>query len=96
MSDVPPAAPLDLDRFSEALRRWVYDRVARMQFGRPNGSESYGPEEAGLQVVFFGGRWFAVWTDPEEQPGVPVRLRFQIVRILASADDPAEIELHAV
>ena len=98
MSDAPESAPLDLARFTEGLRRRLYDRVVRIQFSPSDSGFPYTPDEAGLQVVcLFGRWWFALWTDPEEPPAVPAYLRTQIVRIIqASPDDPEEIVLSAV
>ena len=95
MPDVSQSIAPDFDRFSEALRRRLYERVVEIQF-RPGEDAPYTPDEAGLQVVCFGGRWFALWTDPEEPPAVPARQRVQIVRIERSPGDPAEIALYAV
>jgi len=92
MPDVPESSRLDLDRYSEALRRWLYDRVVEIQFSPPD--STLAPDEAALQVLCFWGRWFAIWTDPE--PTGPRRLRFQIVRIEVSREDPADIQLYAV
>jgi hypothetical protein len=96
MPDLSQSAPLDLDQFSEALRRRLYDRVVQIHFNSSDAAVPYGPDEAGLQVLCLGGRWFAVWKDLEEPPGAPERLRLQIVGIRASPDDPEEIELYAV
>ena len=96
MSDVPEPTPVDLDRFSEALRRWLYDRVVQIQFGLQDSTAACTPDEAGLQVVCLGGTWFALWADPNQPPALPTRLRLQIVRIAASREHPWDIELHAV
>ena len=56
MSDVPESTPVDLDRFSEALRRWLYDRVVQIQFSLQDSTAAYTPDEAGLQVVCLGGQ----------------------------------------
>ena len=96
MTDVPRHAPLDLDRFSEGLRRRLYDRVVQLQFSPADSGLAYTPDEAWLQIVCCWGRWFAVWTDPEEPPVVPARLRAHIVRIEVSQEDAADIELYAV
>jgi hypothetical protein len=94
MSDAPEPSRLDLDRYSEALRRWLYDRVVQIQFSPAD--STFTPDEASLQILCILGRWFAIWTDPGQPPAVPVRLRFQVVRIGVSRDDPADIQLYAV
>ena len=85
---------MDLDRYSEALRRWLYDRVVQIQFSPPDFTLT--PDEAALQVLCILGRWFAIWTDPDQPPVVPVRLRIQVVRIGVSHEDPADIQLYAI
>ena len=57
MSDAPESAPLDLARFTEGLRRRLYDRVVRIQFSPPDSGFPYTPDEAGLQVVCLCGRY---------------------------------------
>jgi len=94
MPDAPEPGRLDLDRYSEALRRWLYDRVVQIHFS-PSDS-TLAPDEAALQVLCVLGRWFAVWTDPEQPPAMPAQLRFQVVRIEVSREDPADIQLYAV
>ena len=94
MPDDPKFTPLDLDRFSETLRRRLYDRVAQIQFSPPDSTPT--PDEAGLQIVWAWGRWLALWMDPEEPPTVPASLRFHVVRIGVSHENPADIELNAV
>jgi hypothetical protein len=94
MSDAPEPSRLDLDRYSEALRRWLYDRVVQIQFSPPDSTLT--PDEAALQILCILGRWFAIWTDLDQPPAVPVRLRFQVVRIGVSREDPADIQLYAV
>lgn len=96
MSDVPESTPVDLDRFSEGLRRWLYDRVVQIQFSLQDSTAAYTPDEAGLQIVCLGGQWFALWADPNQPPALPTRLRLQVVRIAASREHPSDIELHAV
>jgi hypothetical protein len=94
MSEAPEPGRLDLDRYSEALRRWLYDRVVQIQFSPPDFTLT--PDEAALQVLCILGRWFAIWTDRDQPPVVPARLRFQVVRIGVSRDDPADIQLYAI
>lgn len=96
MSEVPQATPLDLDRFSEALRRWLYDRVVQIQFSPSDSTSTATPDDAGLQVISLVGRWFAIWRDPDQPPMSPARLRIQIARIEPSHEHPWDIELHAV
>lgn len=94
MPDASEPSRLDLDRYSETLRRWLYDRVAQIQFSPPGSTPT--PDEAALQVLCVLGRWFAVWMDAEQPPAVPVRLRVQIARIEVSREDPEDVQLYAV
>jgi hypothetical protein len=43
----------------------------------------YTPEEAGLQVAFLLGRWYAVWRQLEEPEDVPPSQRYEVLRIEA-------------
>ena len=72
MSYSAGSAAFDLTRFREATRRRLYERIAESEFGGVGSPEA---DEAGLQVVHFGGRWFALWQDLEEPPTAPERLR---------------------
>lgn len=94
MRDAPAPSRLDLNGYSETLRRWLYDRVVQIQFSSADSTRT--PDEAALQVLCLLGRWFAVWTDPEQPTTMPARLRFQVVRIEVSREDPADIQLYAV
>ncbi len=89
MAHSPGSGAFDLMRFSEATRRWLYERIAASEFG---GALGPGPDEAGLQVVHFGGRWFALWQDLEEPATSPERLRFRLVRIGARLGEPGELD----
>ncbi len=94
MPDAPELSRLDLDRYSEGLRRWLYDRVVQIQFSPPDSTLT--PDDAALQVLCVLGRWFAIWADPEQPPAVPGRLRFQVARIEVSRENPADIQLYAM
>lgn len=77
MAETP--SELDLNRFSESTRRRLYDRIAEIQFG--GRGDAHAPDDSGLQVVFFAGRWFATWTDLEEPLWRPLPLRMRIARV---------------
>lgn len=106
MPDVSESTPFDLSRFSESIRRRLYDRIVEIQFPPPDPSEpvapedlhrvAYQPDEAQLQVVFLFGRWFAFWRDLEEPDHRPERLRVELVRIEVSREKPADITLYEV
>jgi hypothetical protein len=73
--------PIDLNRVTERTRRQVYDAVAAVFFDREDTSRTYSPEEAGLAVHYFAGRWFAVWTDLDACADLPEDVRRQVLRI---------------
>jgi hypothetical protein len=73
----PPSHPpgLDLETYSEATRRALYDIVVAVHFTAPAAPAvvargdwfpDYSPDEAGLVVHFCRGRWLAWWTRLEE------------------------------
>ncbi|HEX6898873.1 MAG TPA: hypothetical protein VF789_04135 [Thermoanaerobaculia bacterium] len=88
---MPEESSWDLSRFTETIRRRLYDRIAA-DLGVL--SVSYTADQAGLQIWFFAGRWFAVWADLEEPPEQPAALRTRLVRIGVGAN--GEIELFDV
>jgi hypothetical protein len=90
MAETP--SELDLTRFSESLRRRLYDRIVEIQFAGQG--DTHTPDDSGLQVVFFAGRWFATWTDLEEPLWRPVPLRMRVVRVGLGASQ--EVELYDV
>ncbi len=90
MADTP--SELDLTRFSESTRRRLYDRIAEIQF--TGEGEAHTPDDSGLQVVYFAGRWFATWTDLAEPLWRPVPLRMRIVRVGLGSSQ--EVELYEV
>lgn len=99
LSEVYP--PLDLSRYTEHAHREVYARVVAIQFGpllvgRDWTVSTYSPDDAGLMVFYVFGRWFAVWTNIEEPPSLPVARRVELVRIQAAPDSPEGIMLHEV
>jgi hypothetical protein len=92
MPEPSQAGGFDLTRFSEGTRRRLYDRISEIVFAPPGTGTT--PDQAGLQVVFFAGRWFATWLAVEETPDLPDRLRIRLVRIVTPRNEPAEIELY--
>jgi hypothetical protein len=90
MADAP--SEVDLTRFSESTRRWLYDRIVEIQFGGER--DAHAPDDSELQVVYFAGRWFATWTDLEEPLWRPTPLRKRIVRVGLGSD--REIALYDV
>lgn len=79
----------DLDEapYSEALRRLLYDAVARI----------VEPDAGDLVVFHAWGRWFAVWQDlGEDAGGLPVSRVWQVVRLAADRSAPDGVLLHEV
>jgi|GEM_PF-1667878 len=77
--DLPPeTAPLtlDLERFSEAARRAIYEDVVRSRFR--SGPSSPAPDDFEIQVVYFYGRWMVLyrklWEIPPPGSDVPREL----------------------
>lgn len=94
MSESPDARHLDFTRFSEVIRRHLYDQVAASHFDQPDAGPT--PDQAMLQVFYVAGRWFAGWIDPGAPAGAPDHLRLRLVRIGWQDAEPGAIELYEV
>ncbi len=93
----PPSLPADLDLevYTEATRRALYDLVVAVHFTAPAAVKrgdwypDYSPDEAGLVVLFAHGRWLAHWTRLEEATSdLPEPRRQALVRIQAARRHP--------
>jgi hypothetical protein len=91
----PP--PLDLETYSEATRRALYDLVVAVHFTPPPdrtaGDDSpdwypdYTPDQADLAIHFWNARWLASWTRLEELASdLPADRRRALVRIQAAPE----------
>jgi len=94
MPGSPQSIPLNLDRYSEAARRQLYDAILLSCFspwiegGDPDGPGAfYSAEAAELCVFFVWGRWFAMWNRLEVPPYDPEAKRVELLRI-KTADTP--------
>jgi hypothetical protein len=87
MAETPSG--LDLTRFSESTRRTLYEWIAGLEFAK--WKEAPAPDDSGLQVVYFAGRWFATWTDLEEPIWQPTSLRVRILRVGTGSDQTVEL-----
>ena len=92
---------LDLERFSEGTRQVIYAAVVATHWNAPAESPddfvpSYTPDEAGLQVVFLYGRWWAVWRQLEEPEDIPPAQRWEVLRIEADPDAPFGVSFTGV
>jgi hypothetical protein len=101
----PPSRPpgLDLETYSEATRRALYDIVVAIHFTAPaevargDWYPDYSPDEAGLVVHFCRGRWLAWWTRLEEAASdLPESRRHAFVRIQAAPGAPYGVVFHEV
>jgi hypothetical protein len=95
----PQFTPSALHRYSESLRRQLYDAVVAHVW-TPTGPgdyvPDYTPDSAGLTVVYLFGRWFVFWVELEEPDTAPNDQRIQVARIIASPDSPFGIQLSEV
>ncbi len=92
-STKPPSLPshLDLEVYTEATRRVLYDIVVAIHFTAPgevargDWYPDYSPDQAGLVVNFTSGRWLACWSRLEEAASdLPEARRISLVRIQAA------------
>jgi hypothetical protein len=83
--DSPSIAHLDLSVFSEATQRALYEVVVADNFRQTEPSPGevlvpqYTPEQAGLEVVWAWGRWFATWLKLELPDNLPEAERREIL-----------------
>jgi hypothetical protein len=94
---------LDLEVYTEATRRALYDIVVAVHFTAPaevargDWYPDYSPDEAGLVVHFCRGRWLALWTRLEEAASaLPESRRQAFVRIQAAPEAPCGVAFHEV
>lgn len=79
---------LDLSRSDDATRQVLYGLVVKDNF-LPQELEDpgdiwvppYTPEEAGLEIYFQNGRWFATWLKLEEPADLPESERRELLRL---------------
>lgn len=104
-STKPPSnlSERDLETFSEATRRVLYDIVVAVHFTAPAEAApgdcypDYTPDQAGLVVDFSRGRWLAGWCRLEEvDPDLPECCRQALVRIQAQPEAPFGVAFYEV
>jgi hypothetical protein len=91
--------PQSLTRYTEALRRELYDAVVwHIWTPRDPGDyvPTYTPDAAQLTVTYMHGRWIVAWTDLEEEAEASPDQRAVMSRILASPDSPSGIMLSEI
>jgi hypothetical protein len=90
-------AHLDFSVFSEETRQRLYEVVAAENFG-PTEEElaevpvQYTAEQAGLEVVFAWGRWFATWWKLELPETLPEAERREILLLQESRNRPGMLD----
>jgi hypothetical protein len=97
----PHRPPLDLSRYTEDTRAALYNAVVAIhwEFTPEHPEDStpdYSPDEAGLQVVYILGRWFAVWRMLEEPEDIPLSQRWNVLAIDTAPDSPHGLSFTAV
>jgi hypothetical protein len=100
------APPLDLTKFNETTRNYVWAHVYGVAFLEPymenGGFDSSLPhprveaDRAELQIFWTFGRWFAAWRNEEIQRHLPPHLRFEIVQIKADPNADGGLMLFEV
>jgi hypothetical protein len=98
-----PRPGLDLETYSEAARRALYDIVVAVHFAAPaepapgDCHPDYPPDQAGLVVDFVRGRWLAGWFRLEERSSdLPESRRQAPVRIQAAPGAPFGVACYEV
>jgi hypothetical protein len=102
MPGSPESIPLDLDRYSEAVRRELYDCIKRAEFLPRfdiadldrNFIPLYSAEDAQLCVFYLAGRWFARWNRLEVPAYEPEAKRVELLRVKLSDESPWGYMLH--
>ncbi len=100
MPDRQQSIPPTLDRYSEAIRRQLYDLIEASEF-TPHADEStdrpqplYSAEDAQLSVFYLAGRWFAQWNRLEVPSFQPEAQRIEFLRVKLSDESPDGWMLH--
>jgi hypothetical protein len=97
---IPPfPPPLDLDAYSEATRRALYELTVAVHFTERDPDLDAPPctaEEAGLVVLWAFSRWFAIWEPvPDPQEGfLPPDARWVVLRITSEPTMPYGVAYH--
>ena len=88
-----PLPPMTLTGFSERTRQTLYAAVVATHWDAPpehpdDFVPDYTPDQAGLQVVYLFGRWWAVWRQLEEPEDIPPAQRWLILAVEADPTAP--------
>jgi hypothetical protein len=99
MQQLPQFTASRLVRYTEALRRELYDAVV-LHLWTPTSPGDYvpdfTPDAAQLTVMYTHGRWFVIWIDLDEPADSPPDQRTVMSRVLASPDSPFGIQLSEI
>ena len=102
-SPTPRLPDLDLEVYSEATRRALYDLVVAVHFqppAEPSPADcypDYSPDQAGLTVFFAFHRWLASWSRLEEAGSdLPPSRRHALVRIQAAPEAPHGVMFYEI
>jgi hypothetical protein len=94
---LPVATELEMSCENEATREAVERlTVAHFWTGEEEGTPSYSPEEAGLTVVFFCGRWFLYFRELEdaECPYISEAEKVALFRASLDVERPFGLAFH--
>ena len=96
MPEQSKSIPPNLSRYTESIRREVYDRVVSLVWtstGPDDHVPSFTPDQAGLTIFYVYGRWFAAWADLEANGLGAVDRRTELVRVQEAPGSPSGIIL---
>lgn len=94
---------VDLGRNDEATRQALYGLVVRQNFARQPDADPgddwlppYTAEQAGLEVFWMHGRWFATWLKLELPEGLPEAERRELLVLTEDKRRPGRVICHCV
>ena len=90
---------MDLTRYTEAIRRELYDRVVQhlwTPLAPGDYVPSYTPDAAQLTVLYTHGRWIVLYLDLEEDADAPPDQRAVMSRVVADPDSHFGVHLSEV
>ena len=99
MPEHPQFIASALHRYSETLRRQLYDAVVQHLWTPLHPGDyvpDFTPDAAQLQIEFRHGRWIVTYVDLEAEADAPPDQRAVMSRIHAAPDRPFGIQLSEV
>lgn len=91
--------PLDLSRYTESVRRELYDRVVQhlwTPLAPGDYVPAYTPDACALTVMYTHGRWIVTYMDLEEPADAPADQRAVMSRVVADPDSRFGVHLSEV